>query len=68
MEAEKWGRRIRAFRKLKGFTQETFAKKLGIPVSVLGDIERGNRMPTDRLIEQIVMVLHISKNELDPFQ
>jgi len=68
MEAEKWGRRIRAFRKLKGFTQETFAKKLGIPVSVLGEIERGNRMPSDDLIEQIAIVLNISKNELDPFE
>ena len=29
MEAEKWGRRIRAFRKLKGYTQEGFAKELG---------------------------------------
>jgi transcriptional regulator with XRE-family HTH domain len=67
MEAEKWGRRIRAFRKLKGFTQETFAKKLGIPVSVLGEIERGNRIPSDDLIEQIAIVLNISKAELDPF-
>ena len=68
MEAEKWGRRIRAFRKLKGFTQEGFAKKLGIPVSALGEIERGNRMPTANLIEQIAIVLNISKNELDPFE
>ena len=68
MEAEKWGRRIRAFRKLKGFTQESFAKKLGISVSVLGEIERGNRMPTDDLIEKIAIVLNISKDELDPFE
>ena len=68
MEAEKWGRRIRAFRKLKGFTQEGFAKKLGISVSALGEIERGNRMPTADLIEQIAIVLNISKNELDPFE
>ena len=68
MEAEKWGRRIRAFRKLKGFTQEGFAKKIGISVSVLGEIERGNRMPTTDLIEQIATVLNISKNELDPFE
>jgi transcriptional regulator with XRE-family HTH domain len=66
MEAEKWGRRIRAFRKLKGFTQESFAKKLGISVSVLGEIERGNRMPTADLIEQIAIVLDISKSELAP--
>ncbi|MCQ6276743.1 helix-turn-helix transcriptional regulator [Bacillus sp. V3B] len=68
MEAEKWGRRIRAFRKLKGFTQENFAKELGISVSVLGEIERGNRMPTDELIEQIAVVLHISKSELAPLK
>ena len=48
MEAEKWGRRIRAFRKLKGYTQEGFAKKLGISVSIIGEIERGNRMPTEQ--------------------
>lgn len=46
MEAEIWGRRIRAFRKLKGYTQEGFAKALGISVSILGEIERGNRLPS----------------------
>ncbi|MBB6447448.1 helix-turn-helix domain-containing protein [Bacillus benzoevorans] len=66
MEAEKWGRRIRAFRKLKGYTQEGFAKELGVSISVIGEIERGNRMPETQLIEQIIDVLHISKNELAP--
>ncbi|MBX4341346.1 helix-turn-helix domain-containing protein, partial [Mycobacterium tuberculosis] len=50
--AEKWGRRIRAFRKLKGYTQEGFAKDLGISVSVLGEVERGNRLPNDQLIQE----------------
>ena len=45
MEAEKWGRRIRAYRKLKGYTQEGFAKEIGVSVSILGEIERGNRLP-----------------------
>ena len=66
MEAEKWGRRIRAFRKLKGFTQESFAKELGVSVSVIGEIERGNRVPETQLIEQISVLLNISKNELAP--
>jgi transcriptional regulator with XRE-family HTH domain len=66
MEADKWGRRIRAFRKLKGFTQESFAKELGVSISLLGDIERGNRMPTDELIEQISDLLRISESELAP--
>jgi len=66
MEAERWGRRIRAFRKLKGYTQEGLAKELGVSISVIGEIERGNRMPETQLIEQITAVLHISKNELAP--
>jgi transcriptional regulator with XRE-family HTH domain len=63
MEREKWGRRIRAFRKLKGFTQEGFAKKLGISVSILGEIERGNRMPPSELIEKISTLLEVSIDE-----
>ena len=52
MEAERWGRRIRAFRKLKGYTQEKLAKELGISVSILGEIERGNRMRPTRLSDR----------------
>ncbi|MDQ0228493.1 helix-turn-helix domain-containing protein [Metabacillus niabensis] len=66
MEAEKWGRRIRAFRKLKGFTQESFAKDLGVSVSVLGEIERGNREPSKQFIEEVANALDISVDELNP--
>ncbi|MGM0877702.1 MAG: helix-turn-helix domain-containing protein [Bacillota bacterium] len=66
MEAEKWGRRIRAFRKLKGFTQESFAKDLGVSVSVLGEIERGNREPDKHFIEEVAKALNISVEELTP--
>jgi transcriptional regulator with XRE-family HTH domain len=68
MEAEKWGRRIRAFRKLKGYTQERLAKELGISVSILGEVERGNRLPSEQLIEQIAERLNISVKELTPPQ
>ncbi|WP_436374426.1 helix-turn-helix domain-containing protein [Cytobacillus sp. BC1816] len=68
MEAEKWGRRIRAFRKLKGFTQEGFARELGVSVSILGEIERGNRMPAPALIEQIAQALKVTQEELAPGQ
>lgn len=64
MEESIWGRRIRAFRKLKGFTQEELASKLGISVSVLGEIERGNRAPSEQLIEQISVVLKVKKEDL----
>ena len=66
MEAEKWGRRIRAFRKLKGYTQEGLANKLGVSVSGLGEVERGNRMPTQELIEQVASSLKVSVKDLTP--
>ncbi|MEW9111527.1 helix-turn-helix domain-containing protein [Cytobacillus gottheilii] len=66
MEAEKWGRRIRAFRKLKGFTQESFAREIGISVSILGEIERGNRMPSEQLLMKISDVLKTSVDEIAP--
>ncbi len=64
MEEAIWGRRIRAFRKLKGFTQEQLAMKLGVSVSVLGEIERGNRVPSEELIGQISVVLNVRKEDL----
>ncbi|SFB23047.1 MULTISPECIES: helix-turn-helix domain-containing protein [unclassified Bacillus (in: firmicutes)] len=66
MEAEKWGRRIRAYRKLKGYTQESFSRKLGVSVSILGEIERGNRMPSDELIGLAADSLGVSLKELTP--
>jgi transcriptional regulator with XRE-family HTH domain len=66
MEAEKWGRRIRAFRKLKGFTQESFAQELTISVSVLGEIERGTRMPNDELVSRMADKLEVTIEELAP--
>ncbi|MBR0604298.1 helix-turn-helix transcriptional regulator [Bacillus safensis] len=66
MEKDIWGRRIRAYRKLKGYTQEGFSKRLGISVSVLGEIERGNRLPTNQLVGQIADALNITVEELSP--
>jgi transcriptional regulator with XRE-family HTH domain len=66
LEAEKWGRRIRAFRKLKGYTQEEFAKNLGISVSVLGEVERGNRLPSQELLDKVAIALNITLEELTP--
>jgi transcriptional regulator with XRE-family HTH domain len=66
MEAEKWGRRIRAYRKLKGFTQEGFSQALGVSVSIIGEIERGNRLPANDLLKKIGKTLNISLEELAP--
>jgi len=37
------GKRIRAMRKSKGWSQEVFARKCGIDLHLLGAIERGNQ-------------------------
>lgn len=63
MEEFVWGRRIRAFRKLKGYTQEDFANQLGISVSVLGEIERGNRKPTKDFLMLVSDTLSITFEE-----
>ena len=66
MEAEKCGRRIRAFRKLKGYTQEEFAKKLSVSISMLGEVERGTRKPTESFLQDIANHLDITVEELKP--
>ncbi|WP_226038336.1 helix-turn-helix domain-containing protein [Aquibacillus saliphilus] len=66
MGTNDWGRRIKAYRKLKGYTQVQFARKLGISVSVIGEVERGNRIPSSSLLLQITDLLNISLEELTP--
>ncbi|MBT2668179.1 helix-turn-helix transcriptional regulator [Bacillus sp. ISL-4] len=66
MEGEKWGRRIRAFRKLKGYTQEGFAKEIGVSVSLLGEVERGNRNPSEAFLLEVAEILQVSIEELQP--
>ncbi|MCI1859099.1 MAG: helix-turn-helix domain-containing protein [Sporolactobacillus sp.] len=64
MEKEQWGRKIRAFRKLKGYTQAGLAKKLDISLSQLGEIERENRKPDSELIRKICATLDVSVTEM----
>ncbi|GIP24804.1 MULTISPECIES: helix-turn-helix domain-containing protein [Paenibacillus] len=64
MERMQLAQRIRAFRKLKGYTQQQLAEQSGISLAVLGAIERGNRRAEDKVIETIAQVLGISVHEL----
>lgn len=66
MEAEQWGRKIRAFRKLKGHTQESLAREMNLSVSVIGEVERGNRYPSEELVSDIAKTLHITVEDLTP--
>ncbi|WP_026908561.1 helix-turn-helix domain-containing protein [Paucisalibacillus globulus] len=64
MENGRIGKRIKAFRKLKGYTQVELAKKLGISLNVLGAVERGTKKIPEELINQIAETLNIDKLEL----
>ncbi|MEC0094103.1 helix-turn-helix domain-containing protein [Paenibacillus macquariensis] len=64
MENLQLAARIRAFRKLKGYTQQQLASKMGISLAILGEIERGNRYVDDQILNKISEVLDISIHEL----
>ncbi len=66
MEKNQLAQRIRAFRKLKGFTQQELADMLDVSIAVLGGIERGARKADAKLLQQISEVLNIEVNELMP--
>ena len=64
MENKQLAQRIRAFRKLKGLTQQELAERTGISLAVLGAIERGNRRAEEQMLAQIADVLGITLQEL----
>ncbi|WP_391118886.1 helix-turn-helix domain-containing protein [Psychrobacillus sp. L3] len=64
MENTRWGRRIRAFRRLKRINQVELAKEMNISVSILGQIEQGKRVPNEVQLESIATVLDIQLDEL----
>ncbi|XEC94952.1 helix-turn-helix domain-containing protein [Paenibacillus tarimensis] len=64
MEYDLLAQRLRAFRKLKGFTQHELAERLGVSVAVLGSLERGTRRPEAKLLERIADALGVSYDEL----
>ncbi|MFT8363611.1 MAG: helix-turn-helix transcriptional regulator [Sporolactobacillus sp.] len=64
MEKKQWGRKIRAFRKLKGYTQVQLARETGISLTLLGEIERDSRQPSEDLLEKISAALSTSIDEM----
>ncbi|MBO8172707.1 MAG: helix-turn-helix transcriptional regulator [Bacillaceae bacterium] len=64
MEAHRMGYRIRSYRKLKRYTQQDLADKLGISISVLGTIERGMTEPDEKILRRIADILEVSYEEL----
>lgn len=66
MDQERWGKRIKAFRKLKGYTQVEFSDAIGFSLSIVGEVERGKRMPTESFLERTVEVLGVPLGEIQP--
>ncbi len=64
MEKDQLAARIRAFRKLKGYTQAELADTLGVSVAVLGSIERGTRRADPRFLNKMCETLGIELSEL----
>ncbi|WP_418988543.1 helix-turn-helix domain-containing protein [Agathobaculum sp.] len=58
------GERIRYFRNLRGWSQETLALQAEINPAFLGHLERGLKSPTIKTLEKIVQALDISLAEL----
>lgn len=64
MDTARIGRRIKAFRKLKGYTQIELAKVLHVSISELRVVERGMKVASDVLLKQIALTLAVTKEEL----
>ena len=58
------GERIRYFRNLRGWSQETLALQAEINPAFLGHLEQGLKSPTVKTLEKIVHALDISLAEL----
>jgi transcriptional regulator with XRE-family HTH domain len=59
-----FGRRLRAYRKLKHWTQAELAETIGVSIAIIGGLERGTRMPTPAVMGNIIRVLHVTEEEL----
>lgn len=61
---EELGKRIRQYRLQRCWTQEEFASRVGISVSYVGMLERGEKQPKLEMFIQIANVLGVSADEL----
>jgi len=61
------GSRIAKLRKIKGFSQEKFAEKIGLSQRTLSGIETGANFTQSNTLDRIAEVLEISAEELFNF-
>lgn len=64
--ARTFGKNVRRLRKEKGLSQEELADEVGLAVTYVGQIERGQRNPTLNVVERFATALSV--NALDLLQ
>ncbi len=64
MDTSLIGKRIRKYRKEKGWRQEDFAEKIGLSVTYTGMLERGEKIPALETFITIANVLDVSPDLL----
>lgn len=64
MNTSSIGKRIRKYRKAKGWRQEDFAEKIGLSVTYTGMIERGEKTPKLETFITIANALEVSADVL----
>ena len=58
-----WGKRLKELRQQRGMSQESLALSAGITPAYLGMIERGEKNPTVRVMEQVCDAMQISLSD-----
>ncbi|NLY38182.1 MAG: helix-turn-helix transcriptional regulator [Firmicutes bacterium] len=58
------GLRIKALRRLKQVTQQELARRVNISVTMLSNIETGQKMPHPQLLQNIASSLSVPAEEL----
>lgn len=62
--AQTFGLNVRRVRVSKGMTLEVLAHEVGLSYSYVGEVERGRRNPTLRVVERIAEALNVKPIEL----
>ncbi len=63
MDRESVGARIKALRKLRGFTGKDLAEKTGLSAAAVSKFENGLLRPTENFIEATIAALNLSSSE-----
>ncbi len=61
------GEKIKKYRKIKGFSQEQLAEKIGIATNTLSSIERGNAFMTAQTLEKIIEIFNVKPQDIFTF-